>query len=65
MEARVMAPDRSRECLGAVYPYLYAFDKATGEEVWRGATPHRTNGTPMTYRTSSRRQFVVVATAEN
>ena len=23
-------------------PYLYAFDKATGAEVWRGATPYRT-----------------------
>ena len=41
---------------------LYAFDKATGEEVWRGATTFRTSGNPMTYRTASGRQFVVIAT---
>ena len=43
-------------------PYLYAFDKATGEEVWRGATPFRTTGNPMTYRAQSGRQFIVIAT---
>ena len=48
--------------LGGGDPYLYAFDKATGEEVWRGATSHRTSGNPMTYRTRSGRQFVVIAT---
>ncbi len=42
--------------------YLYAFDKATGEEVWRGATPYRTSGNPMTYRPRSGRQYVVIAT---
>ena len=41
---------------------LYAFDKATGEEVWRGATTFRTSGNPMTYRAASGRQFVVIAT---
>ena len=48
--------------LGGGDPYLYAFDKATGAEVWRGATPFPTNGNPMTYRARSGRQFVVVAT---
>ena len=48
--------------IGGGDPYLYAFDKATGEEVWRGATPHRTSGSPMTYRTPSGRQFIVIAT---
>ena len=41
---------------------LYAFDKDTGKEIWSGALPRRTSGTPMTYRARSGRQFVVVAT---
>ncbi len=41
---------------------VQAFDKATGAELWRGATPYPTNGNPMTYRTESGRQFVVIAT---
>jgi quinoprotein glucose dehydrogenase len=41
---------------------LYAFDKDTGDEVWSGALPRRTSGTPMTYRARSGRQFVLVAT---
>ncbi len=48
--------------LGGGAPYLYAFDKATGAEVWRGATPYKTFGNPMTYRARSGRQFVVIAT---
>ena len=48
--------------LGGGAPYLYAFDKETGAELWRGATPFRTNATPMTYRARSGRQFVVIAT---
>ena len=48
--------------LGGGEPYLYAFDKATGAEIWRGATPFRTSVNPMTYRTRSGRQFVVIAT---
>ena len=42
-------------------PYLYAFDKATGTEIWRGATPFPTNANPMTYRTQSGQQLVVIA----
>jgi quinoprotein glucose dehydrogenase len=41
---------------------LYAFDKDTGRELWRGGLPRRSSGTPMTYRTRSGRQFVVMAT---
>ena len=48
--------------LGGGDPYLYAFDKATGAELWRGATPFPTNANPMTYRTRSGRQLVVIAT---
>jgi quinoprotein glucose dehydrogenase len=42
--------------------YLYAFDKMTGQEVWRGALPFANAATPMTYRTRTGEQFIVVAT---
>ena len=48
--------------VGGGTPYWYAFDKATGAEIWRGATPWATNGNPMTYRARSGRQFVAIAT---
>ncbi len=48
--------------VGGGAPYLYAFDKATGAELWRGAAPFKTFGNPMTYRARSGRQFVVIAT---
>ena len=48
--------------LGGGEPYLYAFDKATGAELWRGATPFPTNANPMTYQAQSGRQFVVIVT---
>ena len=48
--------------IGGGEPYLYAFDKATGREIARVATPFRTSGNPMTYRTRAGRQFVVIAT---
>jgi glucose dehydrogenase len=41
---------------------LRAVDAASGSEVWHAALPRRANGTPMTYRSSAGRQFVVVAT---
>ena len=41
---------------------LYAFDKHTGAEVWFGELSQRSTGTPMTYRSSGGRQFVVIAT---
>jgi glucose dehydrogenase len=42
--------------------YLYAFDKRSGAELWRGKLPYDTAAVPMTYRTRSGRQFLVVAT---
>ena len=48
--------------VGSGEPYLYAFDKATGREISRVATPFPVSATPMTYKTRSGRQFVVVAT---
>ena len=42
--------------------YLYAFDKRTGKEVWRGRVPYESAAVPMTYRTRSGRQFIAVAT---
>ena len=48
--------------------YFYAFDTKTGREVWRTRIPHTDTANPMTYRTRSGRQFIVMATgagAEN
>jgi quinoprotein glucose dehydrogenase len=42
--------------------YLYAFDAKSGAEIWRGKVPYENAAVPMTYRTRSGRQFVVVAT---
>jgi quinoprotein glucose dehydrogenase len=42
--------------------YLYAFETATGREVWRERIPYPAAANPMTYRTRQGRQFVVVAT---
>ncbi len=41
---------------------LNAIDKTTGQELWRAPLPRRTTATPMTYRSASGRQFVVIAT---
>jgi glucose dehydrogenase len=41
---------------------LHAIDAATGAEVWRAPLRRRVNATPMTYRSASGRQFIVVAT---
>jgi quinoprotein glucose dehydrogenase len=48
--------------IGGGDSYLYAFDKKTGKEIWRGKVPYPNNAVPMTYRTRSGRQFIVVAT---
>jgi len=48
--------------IGGGDSYLYAFDKKTGKEVWRGKVPYENAAVPMTYRTREGRQFVVVAT---
>jgi quinoprotein glucose dehydrogenase len=41
---------------------LYAFDKVTGKEVWSSSLAEAAQATPMTFRGSSGRQFVVIAT---
>src|SRR5215510_11550236 len=41
---------------------FHAVDSASGAEVWRMALLRRANATPMTYRSASGRQFVVIAT---
>jgi quinoprotein glucose dehydrogenase len=40
---------------------LHAFDKTTGQEAWRVALPRPASATPMTYRTKSGTQFIVIA----
>ena len=47
--------------IGGGAPYLYAFDKTTGDEVWRGKLPFNAHANPMTYITSSGRQYIVIA----
>jgi quinoprotein glucose dehydrogenase len=48
--------------IGGGDKYLYAFNKRTGKELWRGKIPYENAATPMTYRTRSGKQFIVVAT---
>ncbi|WP_162539485.1 pyrroloquinoline quinone-dependent dehydrogenase [Granulicella sp. WH15] len=40
---------------------LHAYDEATGKELWRGALPSASHGTPMTYRSQEGKQYVVIA----
>jgi quinoprotein glucose dehydrogenase len=42
--------------------YFYAFETRTGRELWRTKVPHTNTANPMTYRTRSGRQFIVMAT---
>jgi quinoprotein glucose dehydrogenase len=42
--------------------YFYAFETKTGKEVWRARIPYANTANPMTYRTRSGRQFIVMAT---
>ena len=48
--------------VGGGDPFVYAFDKATGRELAQLPTPFRTSANPVTYKTRSGRQFVVIAT---
>jgi quinoprotein glucose dehydrogenase len=43
---------------------LHAIDKSNGKDLWQGALPGRSYGDPMTYRTRSGKQFVVIATGQ-
>jgi quinoprotein glucose dehydrogenase len=46
---------------GTLDPAIYAFDVATGRELWRGKLPTSARATPMTYRGRDGRQFVLVS----
>lgn len=46
---------------GTIDPYLRAFDVATGRELWRGELPTSGHATPVTYASSTGRQYVAVA----
>jgi quinoprotein glucose dehydrogenase len=41
---------------------IHALDSSTGRQLWQFQFSRRTTATPMTYRTASGRQFVVIAT---
>jgi len=41
---------------------LHAVDKSTGKDLWSAPVGRKTSGTPMTYRTASGKQYVVIAT---
>ena len=45
--------------------YFYAFETKTGKEVWRAKIPYNNTANPMTYRTKSGRQFIVMATGSS
>ena len=42
--------------------YFYAFETKTGKEVWRERIPYNNTANPMTYRTKSGKQFIIMAT---
>jgi quinoprotein glucose dehydrogenase len=43
---------------------LHAIDKTNGKDLWQGPLGGRSYGTPMTYRTRSGQQFVVIAVGQ-
>ena len=46
---------------GTFDPFLRAFDIETGKELWKAQLPASGHATPMTYRSASGKQFVVIA----
>ena len=50
---------------GTADNYLRAYELYTGEELWRARLPAGGQATPMTYTTSSGRQFIVIAAGGN
>src|SRR5579862_1340680 len=50
--------------VGGEDTYLHAIDKGTGRDLWRGPLPERSYGTPLTYRTPSGKQYVVIAVGQ-
>ncbi|HTB13477.1 MAG TPA: pyrroloquinoline quinone-dependent dehydrogenase [Bryobacteraceae bacterium] len=43
---------------------LHAIDKTNGKDLWQGALGGRSYGTPITYRTRSGQQFVIIAVGQ-
>ena len=43
---------------------LHAIDKTNGKDLWQGALGGRSYGTPITYRTHSGQQFVIIAVGQ-
>ena len=43
---------------------LHAIDKSNGRDLWQGTLPARSFGNPMTYRTRSGKQFIVIAVGQ-
>jgi glucose dehydrogenase len=48
--------------IGGGDKYFYAFDSKTGREIWRTPIEYINTANPMTYRTKSGKQFIVMAT---
>jgi quinoprotein glucose dehydrogenase len=46
---------------GTLDPAIYAFDAQRGVELWKGELPTSARSTPMTYRASNGKQYVVVS----
>jgi len=46
---------------GTLDAAIYAFDVATGKQLWKGKLPTSARSTPMTYRARDGRQYVVIA----
>jgi quinoprotein glucose dehydrogenase len=46
---------------GTLDAAIYAFDVATGKQLWKGTLPTSARATPMTYLGSDGRQYVVIA----
>ncbi len=51
--------------IAASGPHLYAFDKATGEELWAGELGGGGFGNPMTYQTKDGKQVVIIAVSQS
>jgi quinoprotein glucose dehydrogenase len=59
--ASVMVTKSGLVFIGGGDPYLYAFDKTNGKELWRGSLGRQASSNPMTYRSRGGRQFVLIA----
>jgi len=46
---------------GTLDPAIYAFDLASGKQLWRGDLPTSARATPMTFRGPNGKQYVVIA----